>query len=130
MHAAFRAYFKSLHQEDSSAAASSEPCSRLAVHFLGLAAAMATAADNSWQKILAESLEDAEIMRSVATLLKKVSPPPTPQKKKRMRCVDLSLAMQATHFFCNGTLTKKKRIFSSYIYIQIGAVAKSHMSQI
>ncbi len=84
MHAAFRAYFKSLHQEDSSAAAAaSEPCSRLAVHFLGLAAAMATAADSSWQKILAESLEDAEIMRSVATLLKKVSLPPPPQKTKR-----------------------------------------------
>jgi hypothetical protein len=72
MHAAFRAYFKSLHQEDSTAV--SDPCSRLAVHFLGLAAAMATAVDSSWQKILAESLEDAEIMRSVATLLKKVSP--------------------------------------------------------
>jgi len=83
MQAAFRLYFKSCQQEDPS----SRHPSRLALHFLSLAATMgdsgassgdsgaksAAAADNIWQKILAESLQDEEVMRSVALILKKVS---------------------------------------------------------
>jgi hypothetical protein len=67
MNAAFRQYF--LQQQEGSAAHS-----RLAVNYVSLVATMATtsAADNSWQKILAECLEDSDIMGAVAAYLKQV----------------------------------------------------------
>ena len=71
MSAAFRQYFNSLADEETVDGSRTWLRSRLAVHFVGFAAAMT--ADSGWQKVLAESLEDGQLMRAVADVLKKVS---------------------------------------------------------
>ena len=71
MSAAFRQYFNSLADEETVDGRRTWLRSRLAVHFVGFAAAMT--ADSGWQKVLAESLEDGQLMRAVADVLKKVS---------------------------------------------------------